>query len=76
MVIAAIATTETALGSGPFAHNSPFQNAALLQIYFAVLAISGLSLAAVIAEREQAEAEREHLIREQVAQAAVNVLEG
>lgn len=71
MVIAAIATAETALGSGPFAHNSPFQNAALLQIYFAVLAISGLSLAAVIAEREQAEAEREHLIREQVAQAAL-----
>jgi len=68
LVIATIATSETALGSGPFAQNSPFQNSALLQIYLAVLAISGLSLAAVIAEREQAEAERAQLIRDQVKQ--------
>ncbi len=34
---------------------------------FAVLAVSGLSLAAVIAERERAKSEREQLIREQTA---------
>src|SRR5262249_62237031 len=48
LVIATIATSETALGSGPLAQGSPFQNSALLQVYLAVLAISGLSLAAVI----------------------------
>jgi integral membrane sensor domain MASE1 len=69
LVIATIATSETALGSGPFAQGSPFQNSALLQVYFAVLAISGLSLAAVIAEREQAEAERTQSIRDQANQA-------
>jgi two-component system, NarL family, sensor histidine kinase FusK len=58
LVIATIATLETALGSGPFAQSSPFQNSALLQVYLAVLAVSGLTLAAVVAEREQTEAER------------------
>jgi signal transduction histidine kinase len=67
--IATIATSETALGSGPFAQSSPFQNSALLQIYLAVLAISGLSLAGVIAEREQVEAERIRLIGNQAEQA-------
>src|SRR5215813_5226330 len=71
LVIATIATSETALGSGPFAQGSPFQNSALLQVYLAVLAISGLSLAAVIAEREQAEAERTQSIRDQANQAEV-----
>src|SRR5439155_19939834 len=46
LVIATIATVETALGSGPFAQSSPFRNSALLQLYFAVLAVSGLALAA------------------------------
>ena len=63
-VVATIATVETALGSGPFAAGSPFRNSALLQLYFAVLAISGLSLAAVVGERERAEADREELIRQ------------
>jgi signal transduction histidine kinase len=36
-------------------------NAALLDVLFTVLAVSGLVLAAVIAERERAEAERERL---------------
>jgi PAS domain-containing protein len=37
----------------------------LLDVLFAVLAVTGLVLAAVIAERERAESEREQLIREQ-----------
>jgi len=65
-VIATIATILTALGSGPFSLNTPFVNAALLDVLFAVLAVSGLALGAVIAEREHAEDEREHLVREQV----------
>src|SRR5882724_4517260 len=54
--VATIATLETAFGSGPFAQNSPFVNAVLLDVFFAV-----------IAEREQAELERERLVREQAA---------
>ncbi len=67
LLVATIATIATAFGAGPFAQNTVFINAVLLDIFFAVLAVSGLTLAAVIAEREQAEAEREQLIREQVA---------
>jgi PAS domain S-box-containing protein len=67
LFVAAIATTETAVGSGPFAHNTPFTNAVLLDVFFAVLSLSGMTLAAVIAEREQAEREREQLVREQAA---------
>jgi PAS domain S-box-containing protein len=70
LLIACIATIETALGSGPFAQNSAFINAALLQVFFAVLSISGLTLAAVIAERELAERERERLSRQQLIQEA------
>jgi PAS domain S-box-containing protein len=68
--IAVIATAETAAGSGPFAQNSPFTNAVLLDVFFAVLAVSGMTLAAVIAEREQAEREREQLVRAQAAMEA------
>ena len=64
LFVATIATVETAFGSGPFAQNSPFTNAVLLDVLFAVLSVSGMTLAAVIAEREQAERERERLIRE------------
>lgn len=66
-IIATIATILTALGSGPFAANTPFINAVLLDVLFAVLAVTGLVLAAVIAERERAESEREQLIREQAS---------
>jgi PAS domain S-box-containing protein len=65
LVIATIATLETASGSGPFAQRSPFVNAVLLDVYFAVLSVSGVTLAVVIAEREQTEREREQLVREQ-----------
>jgi len=67
LVVATIATVATALGVGPFARNTVFLNAVLLDIFFAVLAVSGLCLAAVIAERERTEKERARLIREQAA---------
>jgi len=53
LLIAGIATAETAFGSGPFAQNTPFMNAVLLQVFFAVLCVSGLLVAALIVEREQ-----------------------
>ena len=64
-LIATIATVLTALGFGPFASNTAFTNAVLLDLLFTLLSVSGLALAAVIAERERAEAERERLIRAQ-----------
>jgi PAS domain S-box-containing protein len=67
LLIATIATVETALGSGPFAQHTAFTNAVLLDVFFAVLSVSGMSLAAVIAERQIAERERERLVREQAA---------
>jgi PAS domain S-box-containing protein len=70
LLVAAIATVETALGSGPFALNAPFTNAVLLDVFFAVLSVSGMTLAAVIAEREQGEREREQLVRKQAAMEA------
>jgi PAS domain S-box-containing protein len=67
LFVATIATVETALGSGPFAANTPFTNAVLLDVFFAVLSVSSMTLAAVIAEREQGEREREQLVRKQAA---------
>ena len=64
-LIAALATVLTALGHGPFAENTTFINALLLDLLFAILAVTGLSLAAVISERERAESERERLVRAQ-----------
>jgi PAS domain S-box-containing protein len=68
--VATIATVATVLGSGPFAKNSPFTNAVLLDVFFAVLSVSGMTLAALIAEREEAEREREESIRSQAAMGA------
>ena len=67
LLIATAATLLTALGFGPFSAHTPFINAALLDVLFVVLAVSGLSLGAVITERQSAEAEREDLIRAQPA---------
>lgn len=67
LLIAAIATVETEWGSGPFASNTPFLNAVLLDVFFVVLSASGLTLAAAMAERDQAERQRERLAREQAA---------
>jgi PAS domain S-box-containing protein len=66
LFIAIIATAETAMGSGPFAQDTPLTNALLLQAFFGVLSLSGLTLAAVITEREDLETARQQLIREQV----------
>ena len=67
LLVATIATIETALGSGPFAQNTPFTNAVLLDVFFAVLSVSGMTLSTVVAEREQAERDRERLAGEQAA---------
>jgi PAS domain S-box-containing protein len=70
LFVATMATVATAVGFGPFAQNTPFINAVLLDVFFAVLSVSGMTLAAVIAEREQAEREREQLVREQATMEA------
>src|ERR1700746_811689 len=67
LLIATIATVETALGSGPFVTSTPFTNAVLLDTFFAVLSVTGVTLASVIAEREQAQRDRERSVREQGA---------
>ena len=71
-LIASIATVLTAFGSGPFATSTPFVNAALLDVLFAVLAVSGLTLAAVITEREKAETHRDQHKRVGDALSSVN----
>ncbi len=66
-VIAAIAVWGTALGYGPFVVHSPVHNAVLLQLFLAVISITGLMLAAVISERlhiSEAFETRERLLRE------------
>ncbi|HZI56139.1 MAG TPA: PAS domain S-box protein, partial [Verrucomicrobiae bacterium] len=70
LFVATTATIETAFGSGPFARNTPFTNAVMLDVFFGVLSVSGMTLAATIAEREQAQSEREHLAREQAGMEA------
>jgi len=67
LLIATIATVETALGSGPFAISTLFTNAVLLDAFFAVLSVTGLTLASVVAEREQVQLEREQGVRDQGA---------
>jgi len=69
-LVATIALLATAHGLGPFSKGQPLTNALLLQLFFATLAVSGLLLSAVIAERKATEAERECLIREQAKQEA------
>jgi signal transduction histidine kinase len=71
VVVAALATVLTALGSGPFSTGTPFANAALLDVLFAVLAASGLPLAAVSTERQRVESEREELIRARTSEEAL-----
>ena len=70
LLVAAIATVETGLGYGPFTQNTAFINAVLLDIFFAVLSVSGMVLAAFIAEREHYQGERERQVREQAAMEA------
>ncbi len=53
-LIAAISVWGTAHGNGPFVKHNPLHDAALLQIFIAVTAITGLVLGAVITERAEA----------------------
>jgi signal transduction histidine kinase len=71
-VVATIATLLTAFGHGPFSTHTPFINAALLDVLFTVLAITGLSLAAVIVERERSDTERERLAQTEAAHSRVS----
>lgn len=66
-IVATVATVETALGSGSFARSTPFVNGIQLDAFFTVLALTGLTFAALYSERERAEQERAQSLREQVA---------
>jgi PAS domain S-box-containing protein len=54
-LLAVISVWATAHGSGPFVRHTPLQNATLLQVFLAVNAITGMTLAVVVMERERAE---------------------
>jgi integral membrane sensor domain MASE1 len=54
LLIAALSVWGTAYGGGPFANHNPLHDAALLQIFIAVTAITGLVLGALISERAEA----------------------
>jgi PAS domain S-box-containing protein len=55
LIIAAIAVWATAKGNGPFAGADALRNATLLQLFVAVISVTGLILAAVISERSRSE---------------------
>lgn len=63
-LVSAVAVWGTAHGFGPFIEGNALQNATLLQAFLAVTSVSGISLAAVIAERGE-------LIREQSTREAL-----
>ncbi|HTM15284.1 MAG TPA: SpoIIE family protein phosphatase [Terracidiphilus sp.] len=60
-LVAGTAVWGTAHGFGPFVHGDAFQNAATLQAFLAVTAVSGMTLAAAIAERGRLERERSEI---------------
>jgi PAS domain S-box-containing protein len=62
--ISATAVWETAHRMGPFVHSDALHNAALLQVFLAVMSVTGTLLAAVITEREQ-------LVADHAARAAI-----
>jgi PAS domain S-box-containing protein len=66
-IVATIATVETVLGSGSFLAGTPFLNGVQLDVFFTILPLTGLTFAALYAERERAERARADSIREQVA---------
>lgn len=53
LLSASVAVWGTAHGFGPFVKHTPLHNAVLLQIFVAVISLTGLILAAVINERER-----------------------
>jgi signal transduction histidine kinase/ActR/RegA family two-component response regulator len=57
-VTSAVAIVGTLAGSGPFAAAPPHEALVLLQTYMGVVALTGLFLAAAVAERDRAEAAR------------------
>jgi len=65
-LLAVISVWATARGSGPFIRHTPLLNAALLQVFLAVIAITGMTLAVIVIERERAERAltREHQLLE------------
>ena len=60
-VTSAVAIGGTIAGSGPFAVAPPHEALVLLQTYMGVVAITGLCLAAAVAERDRAELARTEL---------------
>jgi PAS domain S-box-containing protein len=55
-LVAAVSVWEAAQGAGPFvAYGAPLYNAGLLQMFIVMLALSGLGLAAAVAERTSVE---------------------
>jgi PAS domain S-box-containing protein len=52
LLAASVAIWGTARGLGPFVSHAPLHNAVLLQIFIAVMSLTGLMLAAVVNERE------------------------
>jgi signal transduction histidine kinase/ActR/RegA family two-component response regulator len=70
VLITLAAVTATLLGFGPFVVGSPVANLLVLQSYLGVLCLTGLTLAAVIAERETAAASLRDRERELRAAAA------
>jgi PAS domain S-box-containing protein len=75
LVVATIATLETAFGFGPFAASSPLTNAVLLDVFFAVLCVTGLTLASAIAERKQVERQQGALEARLAAEQVVRISE-
>ncbi|HEY1801528.1 MAG TPA: PAS domain S-box protein [Terriglobales bacterium] len=67
IVAASIATVETALGHGPFFGNHAFTNAILLDIFFAIISITGLMLSTAIAESHEIERVREESVRREAS---------
>jgi PAS domain S-box-containing protein len=64
LLVSGLVLWETGRGVGPFVLSTPQHNAALLQAFLALIAVSGLTLAAAIAERS-------HLIRDQARREGV-----
>jgi len=65
LLVASIATIETALGSGPFVSSNKTLSAVTLDAFFGVLSVTGLTLASLVTEREHAEHEREQVVSKQ-----------
>jgi PAS domain S-box-containing protein len=64
LLVSCVTVWETGLGLGPFSEGTDALNATLLQAFLALISVSGLTLAAVIADRS-------HLIREQARREGV-----